>query len=66
MRNDKKPVKMGEDFLRDSEWRPVVATRAGAESKARRSMPGDLKRLGFGVASCDCGEYYRVSYGRKC
>lgn len=61
----KKPVKCGEDFVRDAEWRPVVRDRAGAAAVGRRIMPDDLKALGFGVAVFEADDYFRVSFGRK-
>ena len=61
----RKPVKCGEDFIRDSGWRSVVRNRAGAEAVGRRAMPVDLKALGFGVAVFDAGDYFRISFGRK-
>lgn len=61
----RKPVKCGEDFLRDADWRPVVRDRAGAAAVGRRTMPADLKALGFGVAVFDAGDYFRISFGRK-
>jgi hypothetical protein len=62
----KKPVKCGCDFVRGPDWNPVVRTRLGAAAMGMRTMPEDLRRLGFGVSVCDCGDYFRISYGRKC
>ena len=61
----RKPVKCGEDFVRDANWQPMVRTRDGAEALGRKTMPDDLKALGFGVAVFDAGDYYRISFGRK-
>ena len=61
----RKPIKSGEDFVRDSNWNPVIRDRSGAVSFGFRAMPPDLKAMGFGCSVCDCGDYYRISYGRK-
>lgn len=61
----KKPIRHGEDFVRDEDWRPIVGDRNRALSIGRRRMPEDLKALGFGVAVFDAGDYFRISFGRK-
>lgn len=61
----KMPVKCGEDFVRDAEWRPVVRDRDGALAVGRRIMPSDLKAMGFGVSVWEGDSYFRVSFGRK-
>jgi len=61
----KKPVKCGEDFVRDGQWHPVVRDRQGVENLGRRLIPADLLKLGFGVAVFEADDYYRVSFGRK-
>lgn len=61
----RKPVKCGEDFVRDASWQPMVRTREGAVTLGRRTMSADLKGMGFGVSVFDAGDYYRISYGRK-
>lgn len=61
----KKPVKYGEDFIRDANWQPIQRTKEGAVRLGMRLMPDDLKRLGFGVSVFEADEYYRISYGRK-
>ena len=61
----KKPVKCGEDFVRDDQWRPVVRDRQGAEAIGRRLIPADLLRFGFGVSVFEADDYFRISFGRK-
>jgi hypothetical protein len=61
----KKPVKYGEDFVRDANWQPITRTRTGAERLGMKLMPPDLKRLGFSVSVFEADEYFRISYGRK-
>jgi hypothetical protein len=61
----KKKIMCGLDFLRDGDWNPIVRTREGAMAVGRRTMPEDLKAIGFGVAIFETADYYRVSYGRK-
>lgn len=59
-----KLVKHGLDYVRDANWNPHRMTRETLMRYGKRTMPSDLKRLGFSVAVCDCGDYYRMSYGR--
>ncbi len=61
---ERKPVKSGLDYLRDEKWDPIRRNRAGAIREGSKRMPEYLKRYRFGVAVCDCGEYYRVIYGK--
>lgn len=61
----KKPVKCGEDFVRDNQWSPVVRDREGALSLGRKTIPPALKGLGFSVAVFETDEYFRISFGRK-
>ena len=60
-----KPVKCGEDFVRDNQWSPVVRDRDGTLSLGRKIMPPDLKGMGFGVAVFEADDYFRISFGRK-
>ena len=61
----KKPVKCGEDFVRDERWNPIVRGREGAEALGRKIMPADLKGIGFKVAVFETDDYFRISFGRK-
>ncbi len=61
----KKPVKCGEDFVRDDQWRPVVRDRQGAVNLGRKLIPADLLVLGFGVSVFEADDYFRISFGRK-
>jgi len=60
MLNPRKPVKSGCDYLRDKNWQPRVMTRKGALRFGARS-----EKHGFEAFICDCGDYFRLSYGRK-
>ena len=60
-----KPVKCGEDYVRDDNWRPVVRDLAGAERLGQKIMPPDLKGIGFGVAVFEADDYFRICFGRK-
>lgn len=60
-----KPVKQGLDFVRDKNWNPIIRNREGAIREAQKIMPVYLRQYGFGAEVCDCGGYYRISYGRK-
>jgi len=62
--NERKPVKEGLDFVRDGNWNPVTRTRAGVLRLGRRIIPKDLKAHGFVPAVCDCGDYFRLSFGK--
>jgi hypothetical protein len=58
---------MGCDFVRDANWQPKeFRSDASIIRYAKRTMPKDLKRLGFGVGLRHGPEYVRASYGRKC
>jgi len=61
----KKPLKQGLDFFRDKQWNPIVRNRAGAIREGEKAMPACLRKCGFGVEVCDCGDYYRINYGHK-
>lgn len=63
MTSERKPIKAGLDYLRDSDWQPIVATRAGAQRRADR-MAARSKPKGFwnGVV-VDCGAYWRIAIG---
>ena len=61
----RKPVKSGGDFLRDKDWNPKVLTRAGALRLGMRLRDAVARKYGFEPFICDCGEYFRLSYGRK-
>jgi len=61
----RKHVMFGLDYARDKNWRPVKVTRKGAYRLGMRSIPRDLKTCGFQVVVADCGDYYRVSYGKQ-
>jgi hypothetical protein len=57
----------GLDYIRDSNWKPKeFISVPSIINYATRTMPNDLKRLGFQVAICICNDYVRFSYGRKC
>ena len=58
---------MGCDFERDANWQPKeFKSDAAIIRHALRTMPENLKRLGFGVGLWHGPEYVRASYGRKC
>jgi hypothetical protein len=65
MKNQRKPVMSGNDFLRDSNWNPRVLTRAGAIRLGMRLRDRIARDFGFTPVVADCGEYFRLSYGRK-
>lgn len=57
----------GLDYIRDSNWRPKEFISIQSVIRyATRTMPNDLKRLGFQVATYVGDDYVRFSYGRKC
>ena len=59
-------LKMGCDFVRDADWAPKeFKSDGGVLAYARRTMPEDLKRMGFGVELWHGDGYVRASYGRK-
>lgn len=60
----KKPVMAGGDYLRDKNWKPIIATREQAERIGWQKMAKDLKRCNFNVVICDCGDYYRINYAK--
>ena len=60
-----KKIMCGLDFVRDSNWNPIVRDRKGAEAVGRKSIPADLKAMGFGVSVFEADDYYRISFGRK-
>lgn len=62
---ESKPVKHGFDFIRDKQWNPIIRNRKGAIREGERRKPAYLKWCNFIVEICDCGDYYRVNYGRK-
>ena len=60
-------VKHGNDFVVDKDWKPKLFSSIEAVINfANRTMPKDLKALGFGVGIWQGNEYIRFSYGRKC
>ena len=61
----KKPVKCGEDFVRDDKWHPVMRDCKGAEVLGRKIIPADLRGLGFGVSVFEANDCFRISFGRK-
>jgi len=61
-----KPLMGGLDFYRDANWNPIKRTKAGAKRLGDQRMDLDLKRVGFETIICDCGDYFRVNYGKKC
>ena len=65
MLNPRKPVKSGCDYLRDKNWNPRVMTRAGALRFGARNRDATARRFNFEAFICDCGDYFRLSYGRK-
>jgi len=64
MKNPRKPVKEGLDFVRDADWNPVVRTRQGALALGRKMRGAFEKRYGFVPVVCDCGAYFRISFGK--
>jgi len=60
-----KPVKCGEDFMRDDQWSPIIRGREGAGALGRKIMPSDLKGMGFRVSVFEADEYFRICFGRK-
>lgn len=62
---ERKPVKSGDDFLRDKNWKPKILTRAGAIRLGLRLRDAIARKYGFMPTICDCGNYFRLSYGRK-
>ena len=46
----------------DKSWNPKKFSLKSAESYMRRTMPKDLKRVGFVAVVADIGEYFRGSY----
>ena len=62
--NGRKPVKEGLDFVRDGNWNIIERTRKGTLSLGRLIMPKDLKAHGFHPTVCDCGDYFRLSFGK--
>ena len=61
----RKPIKCGEDFVRDDKWNPIVRGRKGVESLGRMVIPPDLKGMGFKVAVVETDDHFRISFGRK-
>jgi hypothetical protein len=58
---------MGLGYVVDKDWKPKeFKSEAAIVRHALRTMPEELKRLGFGVALWHGPEYVRASYGRKC
>lgn len=59
----RKPIKAGCDYLRDSSWQPIVATRESAQRRANR-MAKKAKPEGFWRGCVfDAGDYYRICIG---
>ena len=57
----------GLDYIRDKNGKTKdFPTIQSIINYATRTMPKDLKRLGFQVATFVGNDYVRFSYGRKC
>jgi len=61
-----KPIKEGIDYIVDKNWQKIITNRQGAMKIGVKTMPDNLRILGFGVEVADCDDYYRIIYGRKC
>lgn len=56
-----KPVKCGLDFVRDTNWRPRILTRKGAQALANRMAMAEIPHGFWKGSVCDCGSHYRIS-----
>lgn len=61
MAKARKPVMMGCDYLRGSDWKPLVRTLKGAQriagEKARKVQPHGF----WNGIVVDCGPYWRIN-----
>lgn len=64
MKNERKPVKEGLDFIRNSDWNPVERTRDGVIRLGWRLRDAIARKFGFVPVVCDCGDYFRLSFAR--
>jgi hypothetical protein len=61
---ERKPIKFGLGFVHDANQKQVSMTKPQAERWGSRNMPDGFKRCGFRCLVSDCGDYYRVLYGK--
>jgi len=64
MKNVRKPVKEGLDFVRDGNWNPVKRTRAGVIRLGWKIRDAVARKYGFVPVVCDCGDYFRLSFAK--
>lgn len=64
MKNERKPVKEGLDFVRDANWNPIKRTRQGVIALGKRIIPKDLKAHGFVPCVWEGPDYFRLSFGK--
>ena len=64
--SERKPVMCGLGPVVDVNWKPRVMTKRGARQWGMRSRDAVERKHGFMPVVCDCGDYFRVSFGRKC
>ena len=60
---EKKTAKSGLDYVRGSNWEPMQKTVRGWMQYAKRN--NSMRKYGFSAVVVDCGEYFRINYGRK-
>ncbi len=60
----KMPAKSGVDYVRDSDWKPMLKTECGWRLWARQHQTKQSKKLGFAVVISKYDNYYRINYAR--
>jgi len=60
-----KQFKKGLGFCRDSNWAIITGTRKQAIRYGNKTMPAELKRLGWETFIFENDTYYRINYSHK-
>lgn len=64
MKHVRLPVVCGLGKVLNDKGEAICMTRKGVMAYGKRTMPADLKKMGFKVGVWECDTYFRMSFGR--